>query len=93
MSIKLKKVNKVPRSRREFMSAYDAILNQFLKDETMTYALVTKAGVKPSSLLAALRDRISKNYEGELKAIQRGTEVYLMKKFDSKDRITKKKTE
>ena len=82
----MKKVEKIPNSKRSYISSYDAIIKQFLADETMINAEVSKEGIKPTSLLAGLRERISKNFQTSLRVIQRGDKVYLSKAVDRRDR-------
>ena len=80
MSIELKKVEKLPERRRKAgRSKYDDIIEKFLGNDEMTFAEVSKKGVKTASLLVALRDRISKKYKGKLKVVQRQNKVYLSK--------------
>jgi len=83
MSIELKKVEKLPeRIRKVGKSKYDDIIEKFLANDEMTFAEVSKKGVKTSSLLVALRGRISKNYKGKLKVVQRQNKVYLSKDIE-----------
>lgn len=80
MSIELKKVEELPeRVRKAGASKYDDIIDKFLADDEMTFAEVSKKGVKTASLLAALKGRISKEYKGKLKVVQRQNKVYLSK--------------
>jgi len=60
MSVKYKRVEELPKLRREIGSEYDQIIEQFLGDEGAKYAEISKEGIKLVSLVSSLKSRINK---------------------------------
>jgi len=84
MSIELKPVKELPPAKRATTSEYDDILKQFLTTKDMDIAEVSKKGIKIGSLLAALKDRVKKQYPDKLEVVQRSNKIYLVKKTKAK---------
>jgi len=80
MSIQLKPVRELPKSKRAFKSEYDDTITKFLADDSMRIAEVAKEGIKTSSLASILKGRVKKNFKDQIDVAQREGKVFLVKK-------------